>query len=134
MDHARILAAINIANAKQSRAISAFNALKNNPPNKSRLIDKQWAKYQKDLQIAKEDRDRGGSRDCQYKQLASGVEFKLKELRDQSGEIERALEILDFDREALSGKDIGDRRFGSNGLQIGGNSAGFIRTTNPQAS
>jgi hypothetical protein len=66
MDQARILAAINIANAEQSRTISAFNALKDNPPNKSRLSDKQWAKYQKDLQTAKEDRDRGGTRGCQY--------------------------------------------------------------------
>jgi hypothetical protein len=128
MDQARILAAINIANAEQSRAISAFNALKNKPPNKSRFSDKQWAKYQKDLQTAKEDRDRDGPRGCP-KQLASGVEFKLKELRDQSGE------ILDCNRDALSGKDMGDRRiFGNNGLQVRGNSAGFIRTTNPEAS
>jgi hypothetical protein len=38
-------------------------------------------------------------------------EFNFKELRDQSGEIERAIEILDFNRDALSGKDMGDGEY-----------------------
>jgi chromosome segregation ATPase len=135
IEQAKVLASINTCNREQAQAKAALDVLKE-PPNKSRLTDKQWENYETQLKAAGEESklaDRGAAN-----ALAKlpAWENAHKVLKQQYENIERQIQVLDYDRGCLDGSvnpsDPKRRIHDANtGLQVRGPGSGFIRSTNP---
>ncbi len=134
IDKARILNVINAANKEQAEAKAAFNALNDHAPIQTRVTDRQWANYQKELEAAGYQlklADRKAS-DAQLK--LPTWKFQLGELQSQYDAIEQRIKVLDYDKDVLTGKidpnDLNKRMHDPNtGLQVRGPGAGFIRSS-----